>query len=376
MTSGPLQPDRRVTGKPTVVYMDGCFDVMHYGHANALRQAKALGDILVVGICPQDEIMRNKGPPVMSDDERLAAVRAVKWVDRIVPNVPYVFSEEFLVQLISENGIDIIVHGDDPCVDANGDDAYKVVKEQGRFRTIKRTEGVSSTNIVSRMLGCTTNHSLSVQAMKKPNMDMSASPLSSDSSFLLTTRRLAQFVGQPRVPSATDRVVYVDGAFDMFHPGHIETLRLARQHGDYLLVGVHGDSIVNQRKGSNFPIMNVHERTLMVSSCRHVDDVIIGAPWIVTDDMISSMNISVVVHGSYHKDGKRQGQGPFSMPDPYSVVRRRGLVREVHSVSDLNTEKIVQRVVRNHTAYVKRNEDKVAKEREYISKQKYYVQEL
>ena len=53
------------------VFLDGCFDVMHYGHANALRQAKALGDELVVGVVSDDEIRANKGPPVMSMDERL-----------------------------------------------------------------------------------------------------------------------------------------------------------------------------------------------------------------------------------------------------------------------------------------------------------------
>lgn len=52
------------------VYMDGCFDLMHYGHANALRQAKALGDELVVGIVSDEEIIKNKGPPVLSMEER------------------------------------------------------------------------------------------------------------------------------------------------------------------------------------------------------------------------------------------------------------------------------------------------------------------
>lgn len=52
------------------VYMDGCFDLMHYGHANALRQAKALGDELVVGLVSDEEILANKGPPVLSMEER------------------------------------------------------------------------------------------------------------------------------------------------------------------------------------------------------------------------------------------------------------------------------------------------------------------
>ena len=40
--------------------MDGCFDMMHYGHANALRQAKALGDVLVVGLTPDSQIRMYK----------------------------------------------------------------------------------------------------------------------------------------------------------------------------------------------------------------------------------------------------------------------------------------------------------------------------
>lgn len=71
-----LFPDLRVFHKKKAakkrvrVYMDGCFDLMHYGHANALRQAKALGDELVVGVVSDEEIISNKGPPVLSMQER------------------------------------------------------------------------------------------------------------------------------------------------------------------------------------------------------------------------------------------------------------------------------------------------------------------
>lgn len=62
---------KKRTGKKRIrVYMDGCFDLMHYGHANALRQAKALGDELIVGLVSDEEILANKGPPVLSMEER------------------------------------------------------------------------------------------------------------------------------------------------------------------------------------------------------------------------------------------------------------------------------------------------------------------
>lgn len=69
----PDQPSLRIwrrKKKPVRVYMDGCFDMMHYGHCNALRQARALGDQLVVGVVSDAEIIANKGPPVTPLNER------------------------------------------------------------------------------------------------------------------------------------------------------------------------------------------------------------------------------------------------------------------------------------------------------------------
>lgn len=66
----PLGVRRRKKNKPVRVYMDGCFDMMHYGHCNALRQARALGDQLVVGVVSDAEIIANKGPPVTPLKER------------------------------------------------------------------------------------------------------------------------------------------------------------------------------------------------------------------------------------------------------------------------------------------------------------------
>lgn len=373
--------------KPVRVYMDGCFDAMHFGHANALRQAKALGDVLVVGINPEVEIRKHKGPPVMTDEERRIAVSSVKWVDEVLTDVPYVVTPQFLNTLIKKHQIDIIVHGDDPCIGADGQDVYKAVKEMGRFRTVKRTEGVSSTDIVGRMLLCTRDHHVDVMNSSSSRTDVvpaetvngkivgsplpARRPFSRVSTFLPTTRRLIQFAGETRAPKHGDRVVYCDGTFDMFHAGHIETLRKARESGDFLLVGIHDDATVNARKGSNFPIMNVHERTLAVLSCRYVDEVIIGAPWCISQDMIKTMNISVVVHGGHQGDSKSVD----NFVDPYEVPRRMNILRKVQSESELTVQVVLDRIVSHREAFVKRNIKKEAAENEYLTKHKKYVEE-
>ncbi|KAG6414251.1 hypothetical protein SASPL_126969 [Salvia splendens] len=134
-----LFPDLRVfhkkksTKKHVRVYIDGCFDLMHYGHANALRQAKALGDELVVGVVSDEEIIANKGPPVMSMEERLALVSGLKWVDEVIPNAPYEITEEFIHRLFKDHKIDYIIHGDDPCLLPDGTDAYALAKKAGRY---------------------------------------------------------------------------------------------------------------------------------------------------------------------------------------------------------------------------------------------------
>lgn len=139
---------RRRKKKPVRVYMDGCFDMMHYGHCNALRQARALGDQLVVGLVSDAEIIANKGPPVTPLHERMIMVNAVKWVDDVITDAPYAITEDFMKKLFDEYNIDYIIHGDDPCVLPDGTDAYALAKKAGRYKQIKRTEGISSTDIV------------------------------------------------------------------------------------------------------------------------------------------------------------------------------------------------------------------------------------
>ncbi|KAL7096280.1 hypothetical protein ACP275_10G071300 [Erythranthe tilingii] len=370
-----LFPDLRVfhkkksAKKRVRVYMDGCFDLMHYGHANALRQAKALGDELVVGVVSDEEIIANKGPPVLSMPERLALVSGLKWVDEVIPNAPYEITEEFMNRLFKEHKIDYIIHGDDPCLLPDGTDAYALAKKVGRYKQIKRTEGVSSTDIVGRILSCIEDVKDDKVSQVGEFDNLSNKPLVNGghvSHFLPTSRRIVQF-SNGKGPGPNSRVVYIDGAFDIFHAGHVEILKSARQLGDFLLVGVYADHTVSELRGSHFPLMNLHERSLSVLACRYVDEVIIGAPWEVTKDMITTFNISLVVHGTISENN------PFlnGKSDPYALPKSTGIFQMLDSPKDITSTSIARRIIANHEIYEKRNAKKEASEKKYYAEKKY-----
>jgi cytidyltransferase-like protein len=117
-----------------------------------------------------------------------------------------------------------------------------------------------------------------------------ATPKTCVSQFVPTSRRIVQFSNR-KDPEPSDTIVYVDGAFDLFHVGHVQFLEQARKLGSYVICGVLPDEMLNKWMGANYPIMNVYERTLSVLSCRFVDEVIIGAPEI-TEQFLKDYNIA------------------------------------------------------------------------------------
>jgi ethanolamine-phosphate cytidylyltransferase len=350
------------------VWTDGCFDMMHFGHANALRQAKALGDYLVVGVHSDAEIMKHKGPPVMNEEERYAAVAACKWVDEVVKDAPYVTS----LEIMDKYGCDFCVHGDDVSTTADGKDTYEEVKKAGRFRTVPRTVGVSTTDLVGRMLLMTKSHHQfddSAAALGFPQGKLrefteggsTQTPETKVSQFLPSSRRIVQF-SEGRDPKPDDVIVYIDGAFDLFHVGHVDILREAKKLGTYLIVGVHSDQTVNKKRGNGYPIMNLHERVLGVLSCRYVDEVLIGAPWEPTEEMIRQHRISYVVKGTVNDVGVTTDAAILEF-DPYKVPRRLGILREIKSPRTLTTSEIVHRIIENRKKYEERNRKKEEKDK-------------
>jgi ethanolamine-phosphate cytidylyltransferase len=125
--------------------------LIHSGHYNAIRQAKALGDVLVVGVNSDAEIMKNKGPSVLDGKERADIIRACKWADEVYEDTEYTVSEETLDRYNCSH----YAHGDDPIIDVNGVDICEELRKKDRFKMFKRTEGVSTTDIVGKLLQLT-----------------------------------------------------------------------------------------------------------------------------------------------------------------------------------------------------------------------------
>lgn len=136
--------------RPVRVYADGIFDVFHSGHARALMQAKCLfpNTHLIVGICSDDLTHKYKGFTVMNEDERYDAVTHCRYVDEVVRNAPWTLTPEFL----AKHRIDFVAHDDIPYSSAGSDDVYKHIKDAGMFAPTQRTEGISTSDIITRIV--------------------------------------------------------------------------------------------------------------------------------------------------------------------------------------------------------------------------------
>ena len=93
-----------------IVFTNGCFDILHIGHINYLRKAKAKGDILIIGLNSDDSVkkIKGKGRPLTSQNERAEILAALEFVDFVT-----IFEEETPLNLIKEIKPDVLVKGGD-----------------------------------------------------------------------------------------------------------------------------------------------------------------------------------------------------------------------------------------------------------------------
>ena len=130
-----------------IVFTNGCFDLMHFGHAKYLEDAKRKGDILVVAVNSDSSIRKIKGRnrPIIEEKNRLRMMAALESVDFVL-----IFSEENPLRVIKALKPDILVKGAD--WDKNnivGSDF--VASYGGRVSTIKLVQGLSTTTLIHKI---------------------------------------------------------------------------------------------------------------------------------------------------------------------------------------------------------------------------------
>jgi len=115
-----------------------------------LEQAKtAFPDTyLIVGVTGDVETHKRKGLTVLTGAERTETLRHCRWVDEVIPNCPWIVTTEFL----EKHKIDYVAHDDEPYGADEGDDIYGPIKKEGKFLVTERTEGVSTTGIITKIV--------------------------------------------------------------------------------------------------------------------------------------------------------------------------------------------------------------------------------
>lgn len=248
------------------VWIDGCFDFTHHGHAGAILQARQTiegdGGTLICGVHNDREIEINKGTlPVMTSRERYEHTRANRWCGEVVEDAPYVTQPAWL----DRYGCRYVVHGDDITLDANGEDCYQEMKDIGRFRVVKRTNGVSTTEIIHRILTGSkgSNERASLGDLKR----YASGPDGHSTHCYVFQGTLDHVLVEGNYKLRPEEFVLVRGKFDLFHMGQIDQLARVKS--------IEGKRIIAVIEDSNDCIMSPKERALSVLSCRHVDGVVV-----------------------------------------------------------------------------------------------------
>lgn len=137
-------------GRPVRVYADGVYDLCHSGHARLLMQAKnAFPNVyLIVGVADDDVVHRAKCLTVVPAHERLELLRHFGYVSEVVRHAPFCPTPEF----VREMKIDFVAHDDLPYNALGQEDVYSFLKEDGRFVATQRSEGISTTDVITRII--------------------------------------------------------------------------------------------------------------------------------------------------------------------------------------------------------------------------------
>ncbi len=132
---------------PKIVFTNGCFDILHVGHARYLRDARALGDVLVVGVNTDASVKRLKGPerPIQNEQDRSELLAALGCVDYVT-----LFDEDTPRELIEKLAPNVLVKGGDWPVEKIEGSKF-VLARGGEVKSLPFHPGHSTTQLIERI---------------------------------------------------------------------------------------------------------------------------------------------------------------------------------------------------------------------------------
>jgi choline-phosphate cytidylyltransferase len=141
------------------------------------------------------------------------------------------------------------------------------------------------------------------------------------------------------------KIVYIDGVFDLFHRGHLESLIKAKNvlndiSNTLLVVGIVSDKDCESYKRK--PIIKEEDRVEIIKSLKIVDDIIFPCPLIVTPEFLEKNNIDLVVHG-FVNDNDRNKQKDF-----FSKIIEIEKFKEIEYYKETSTTKIIKNIKDNY----------------------------
>ena len=130
-----------------IVFTNGCFDIIHSGHLDLLKEARSYGDKLIVGLNSDKSISKLKGPdrPIIGQSERKKILSALKFVDEVI-----IFNEENPLKLIKKLKPSILVKGADYAKEQVVGGEF-VESYGGEIKLVKLTKGKSSSKIINKL---------------------------------------------------------------------------------------------------------------------------------------------------------------------------------------------------------------------------------
>ena len=132
------------------IYIDGIFDLFHYGHLESFRKCHNLNEDvhLIVGVINDDDAEGYKRRPIINEEQRYAIVENIKYVNEIIRDAPLIITKEF----IDKNNIDLVVHGflnkED---EKNQEELFRYVREINKFKTIEYCDKISTSDIIEKI---------------------------------------------------------------------------------------------------------------------------------------------------------------------------------------------------------------------------------